>query len=43
MCKPHKDQRRKDQPESQTFQERKARESEREQLRELRCEGPFMG
>lgn len=31
MCKPHKDQRRKDSAESQTMQELRARVSEREQ------------
>lgn len=34
-CKPHKDQRRKDCEESQTWQERRARVSEREQREEL--------
>jgi hypothetical protein len=34
MCKPHKDQRRKDCLGSQTMQERRARVSEREQMRE---------
>ena len=35
MCKPHKDQRRKDSLNSQTWQERKARLSEAEQRQEL--------
>lgn len=34
-CKPHKDQRRKDSLNSQTWQERRARVSEKEQLRDL--------
>jgi len=34
MCKPHKDQRRKDCLGSQTMQERRARVSKREQVRE---------
>jgi len=35
MCKPHKDQRRKDSLGAQTWQERRARVSEREQREEL--------